>query len=170
MDSIRNTFDIATGDFTSEIYSAGVLIDTDVINMDGRYLKIADSTLYVTTTKLSDTLAYYELQNNSANIYTITLPVSGTLFGSITAAVEGTDYPTGWVLTANGENLEITHNLGQYVANVNVLWNNSGTNYRSLVPYQSAYDTFDTDLNDATIVSLSQYFTGYKLKVLIIFD
>lgn len=56
------------------------------------------------------------------NNFTIYLPNSSTVAGRIAAAVEGTDYPTGWILEAGGNpnDLVITHTLGRKVADLKV--------------------------------------------------
>lgn len=44
-------------------------------------------------------------------VYSITLPSSTTVTGRVALAVEGIDYPTGWVISGDGLNLVVTHNL-----------------------------------------------------------
>jgi len=106
------------------------------------------------------------LSNSQKNTYEITLPIAGTLAGSIISATEGTDYPTGWNLSASGSNLEIGHNTDRYVANVTVFYNTGGEGYRQLVNFQSAYNNIQNYNKDSlTIVSISEYYTQYKLKV-----
>lgn len=56
----------------------------------------------------------------SSNVV-ITLSATGTVQDRINGAVEGEDYPTGWVLAADGKNLDITHNLGSPLLNVTVV-------------------------------------------------
>ncbi len=110
------------------------------------------------------------IPQNDQYVYEIELPIAGTLSGSIAAAVEGTDYPTGWNLSASGGNLEIGHNLSRYVANVTVFYNTSGTAYRQLVNFQTAYNNIHNYSDDSlSVVSISEYYSQYKLKVYLLF-
>lgn len=73
---------------------------------------------------------------------TITLPAGADLATKIADAVETTNYPTGWVLTAvgdEGKNLQIAHTLtGRRIASVAVkVTDETGT--RMLVPFRDAY-------------------------------
>lgn len=166
LDSIP--FNSLSGDL--DAYFGGVNFYT--ANLDDRYIEYSDTvTIAVTPTQLSDSLAVRDsLLNLSKYVYTVTLPVSGTLAGSI-AAMTSTDNPYGWTFTANGTNLEIQHDLNRSLAGVTVKYNSSGTIYRSLVPYQTAFNTFqDEDLNNATIISISNYYSQYKLKIHLTFD
>ena len=54
--------------------------------------------------------------------YRLTLPSASTVAGRIAAAVEGTDYPMGWVLevSSNPTDLKITHGLSLRVAMVSI--------------------------------------------------
>lgn len=72
--------------------------------------------------------------------YTITLPASSSVAGRIAGAVETTDYPTGWTLSADsGVNLLVTHTLtGRKVSGVNV-FEIDGANERLLPPFSEAY-------------------------------
>ncbi len=107
----------------------------------------------------------------SQKVYEITLPVAGTLSASISAAVEGTDYESGWNLSASGGNLEIGHNLSNYVASVTVFYNTSGDAYRQLVNFQSAYNNIENYSQDSlSVISISEYYTQYKLKVYLLFN
>lgn len=61
------------------------------------------------------------------NTWSITLPYASTVAGRIALAVEVTDYPEGWVLAADGLNLEITHSLGKWATSIDVSAKTSGT-------------------------------------------
>jgi len=101
-------------------------------------------------------------------VYTFILPVAGTLAQSIALV---SDFPSGWSLTASGTNLLIEHNLGRSLIGVSVQYNSTGTVYRSLVPFQSSFNTFQNDdLNNCQIVSISNYYTQYALKVFLTFE
>jgi len=142
-------------------------------NLDGRYAAYSDSiTTFITPSQLIDSLNVRDsLIVSNTYVFTIVLPIAGTLAGSIAAAVEGTDYPTGWVLTASGTNLQINHGLGRYVASANVSYNSSGTIYRQLVNWQSAYSTIqNNDTDNVDIISISNYYSQYKLRINLIFE
>jgi hypothetical protein len=65
-------------------------------------------------------------------VYSITLPYSTTVAGRIALAVSGVDYPTGWVISGDGLNLVVTHNLGRWVSNVTVFAKTTGTERQQL--------------------------------------
>lgn len=146
---------------------------SDSLDTKGTYILLTDSSKFISVADSG--ITFYnknqtdQLINNTVkNIYTFTLPVAGTLAQSIALV---SDLPDGWTLTASGTNLLIEHNLNRSLANVGVKYNQSGTIYRSLVPYQTAFNTFqDNDLNNAQIISISNYFTQYALKVHLTFD
>lgn len=80
------------------------------------------------------TLEEYRILSNGAmkNVYSITLPGASNVAGRIALAVEGVDYPVGWVLTADGLNLSVTHNLGRWVTDVKVFAKTTGTQRQQL--------------------------------------
>lgn len=96
----------------------------DSINIDNRYLKIADSTDYATSYDLEyyvDSLSTL-FQGSVQYVYEINLPSSTTVSGRCLAASEGTDYPSGWTVEQGtyAVDLKVTHNLDRRVANVTV--------------------------------------------------
>ena len=102
---------------------AGSKIDS--VSTDNRYLKIADSTDYITPYEFTTTLNEMSVQT----VFEIRLPSSTTVAGRIAGAVECTDYPTGWILTAGASpvDLIIQHDMGtRRVASVTV-WAVDGT-------------------------------------------
>lgn len=94
------------------------------------------------------------LTGGEASVYKITLPSSTTIAGRIAAASEGTDYPTGWVLApgSNAANLEITHSISKRVANVNVFYLVTGTEYRQLINFNNAYSGITTPDTDTLLI------------------
>jgi hypothetical protein len=75
----------------------------------------------------------------SPAIYSINLPAAANLAAKIAAATEGTDYPTGWVLTATDTvNLTITHGLIKEIDHVTVK-KVVGAVKTILKPYSTAY-------------------------------
>ena len=80
------------------------------------------------------TLEEYRILSNGAmkNVYSITLPGASNVAGRIALAVEGVDYPVGWVLSADGLNLSVTHNLGRWATDVKVFAKTTGTQRQQL--------------------------------------
>lgn len=83
-------------------------------------------------------------------VQTITLPSDTTVAGRIFGAVEGIDYPTGWVLTTGDSeyDLLITHTVSRNIANVSVFSVDGTGKERMLVPFNNAYTgilTIDVD-------------------------
>jgi hypothetical protein len=88
------------------------------VNLDGRYPTESE---------------VISLISASGNIPpTLIMPTGTSVQERINGMVEGTDYPTGWVLTADGLNLIITHNLGRNLADVTVWANISGDTFNKL--------------------------------------
>lgn len=84
---------------------------------------------------------------------TITLPAGANLTTKLADAIETTDYPTDWVLTAvgdEGKNLQIVHTLtGREIASITVkVTDDSGK--RGLVPFRDAYSGWLE--NDETLI------------------
>ena len=113
-------FNPLTGDL--QAYFGGSNIYTTSI--DGRYLKYADSALYVTITQLNDSLNYLDsvIMENQYHVFEIRLPSSTTVAGRIAGATAGVDYPADWSLAAGVSvvDLVVTHNLGRRVASVSI--------------------------------------------------
>lgn len=155
-----------------DVYFAGVNYYTT--NLDDRYIEYSDTnTIVITPSQLADSLAIRDSTIQAdlmPDVYTLILPVAGTLAGSI-AAMTSVDNPYGWSLNASGTNLIITHNLDRYCAAVTVSYNSSGTIYRQLVSYQNAFNTIQNDnSNSMQIISISNYYSQYKLRINLIFE
>lgn len=160
-------------------YQGGIKLGD--IDIDGRYLLLTDTTDYVqftdsiteyiTPTNLTDSLDLIRSGISAiASSFEITLPVNGTLSGSVSAAVEGTDYPTGWVLSVSGGDLQIQHSLSKYPSSIIVKYNTTGSTYRQLRSFDNAYSgVLEVDTDNVTIESISAFYTAYKLKIKISF-
>jgi len=110
----------------------------DSINIDGRYVLLSDSTSqYLTADSINNLIS----SSGMKTVYELTLPAASTIDGRIIGAVEGVDYPSGWVLDSGNDpaDLEIIHNVWKRAANVNVFYNVSGTEFRQLVNFNNAY-------------------------------
>jgi len=144
---------------------AGSRIDSTSI--DDRYVKIADSTEYVTPHALLDTI------NNTDGlktmVYSISLPAAANLTARIAGAVV---YPVGtsWTLTANsGVNLDIEHNLGRRVASVSV-FSVTGTQEQQLFNTAALNGVITSDSNNLRIQSLATSFAAKDLRIYIVFE
>jgi hypothetical protein len=168
IDSVNNAYDASTGLLTTSWYIGASQIGSTVESLDGRNVKYSDSTdVYYTQNYLDSAL----LLAGTKNVFPITLPVAGSLTVSINAAVEGVDYPTGWILTASGGNLQINHGLARYSASVRVKYNVSGDQYRHLKDFESGYSgLLDVDDNNLTIESITTFYNSNKLKIYILFE
>lgn len=100
-----------------------------------------------------------EIANIGGQSIPITLNATGTVEDRVNGAVEGTDYPTGWVLAADDKDLVITHNLGLHLESVVVVVVNGTT--RQLRSGSAAYSTwYDYDSNEIRIQSLATVNAG----------
>ena len=87
------------------------------------------SKVIVTKTEL---INYINETGVMKTIHSITLPASSTVAGRVALAVEGIDYPEGWVLQGDGLNLVVTHNLTRWASNVTVFAKTTGTERQQL--------------------------------------
>ena len=103
-------------------------------------------------------------------VYSISLPSATTVQGRVDLAAEGTDYPTGWVLSAgtNAIDLNIEHGLGRRLANINVC-TASGDVEQLLRPFAGAYSGYST-LDENTLLINSLATTPSAIKIYIIFE
>jgi hypothetical protein len=91
------------------------------------------------------------------NVYSVRLPSSTTVAGRIAGAVEGTDYPAGWILTpgASAVDININHGLSRRVHSVTVFAEISGTIEQQLFD-TAAYNGIQTlDVNNLLVQSLA---------------
>jgi len=98
----------------------------------------------------------------------ITLPSAGSVAARIAAAVEGVDYPTGWVLVAGTSpvDLLITHNLGRVLNGITVFSIDGLNQERLLVPFSNAYSgILAPNTNSVLIEALSDITTKLRINV-----
>lgn len=118
----------------------------------------------------SDAVTLGQISGLTKNVYSISLPYATTVQGRVNGAVEGTDYETGWTLSAatNQIDLVVTHGFGRRVAEVNIMTVN-GTIEQLLRPFAGAYSGWQTnDENTLQINSLAT--TPLPLVIYIIFE
>ena len=100
-------------------------------------------------------------------VYTINLPSAPTVAQRCSLAVEGVDYPDGWVLEADTApaDLKITHGLARAVANVTVWSLNSG-NQRQLYGNAAFSGVVAPTNNVLTIEALATIETALTIQII----
>jgi hypothetical protein len=137
-------FDTANGNLKFLI--ASVLNFTE--NLDGRYQTAAQVEALIGAAAQAS--------------FTITLPSAGSVAARVAGA---TEVPDGWVLTADGLNLDIQHNLGRYAMLTTVFATTSG------VANQQLYDTnaftliSNIDTNNMKISSLGDILKEIRIFI-----
>lgn len=89
-------------------------------------------------------------------VYTIHLPSAATVANRCSGAIEGTDYPTGWVISAdtNPIDFKVVHGLNRRVASVTVTYED-GTIHRQLFDNAAYSGIFTPDANTLIVESLA---------------
>jgi len=145
--------DFATilGDFDIKYYR----FNGGVADLDFTEVIIQDSSLYVLKSELL------------TPVYTISLPSASTVAGRISAAIEGTDYPDGWVLQADGINLIITHGLNRRIAYVSVFSKNLLIERQLFgnAAYSGIYQNYLAVYNNVVIESLATIETDITIQL-----
>lgn len=102
-----------------------------------------------------------------SNAYTIVLPAETTVASRVLGAVEGTDYPTGWVIEAdtNPGDLKVTHNLDRRVAFVTV-FSVDGIEETQLYANAAFSGIFSPDRDTVIIRSLATIETPIVIHIL----
>lgn len=114
---------------------------------------IQDSSLYVLKSELKTT------------VYPILLPSASTVAGRVSAVI---DYPIGWVLSADGIDLHIEHNMNRRVVEVKVFSDSLGVE-RILfgnAAYSGWYMPHSTTYNEIVIESLATIETDITIQLI----
>lgn len=167
-----NTFNNKLDSFT-----AGNLLSFtgDTLNVSSSVKPVDDnvtSTDYTwSSSKIAAMLAGSE-EEALTTVYTIRLISAGTVTGRLVGLVEGTDYPTGWVLAADSNALVITHSLDKVATTVSVFSKNGITNDLVKLEGNVAYSTFtnqyySSGYNRIRLDALATVATELYLKILI---
>lgn len=157
-------FNPATGNL--QAYFGGVNVYTT--NLDDRYLKYSDSTLYVTITQLNDSLNYLDsVIMENKNVFQITLASSTTVAGRISGGVTYGPGTESWSLAAGTSpvDLVITHNFGRRVAMVTI-FAITGTEEQQLFNTAAYNGIITTDANTLKIQSLATVQKSIKINVI----
>jgi len=103
------------------------------------------------------------------NVFPITFGAYSSVSDRVTNAVETTNYPTDWILTASdGTNLSIVHNLtGRKLSTVNI-WEIDGTTERSLPNFSQAYTGLT--LTGSTIIIEGLAPTLLAIRISLLFE
>lgn len=101
------------------------------------------------------------------DVYEITLNASESVAGRLSGLVEGTNYPTGWVLSASaGTDFLITHNLtSRKLASVNV-FEVDGSNERLAIPFNTAFSGVLCNGNTVLIEGLDVEAVALRIELI----
>jgi hypothetical protein len=104
-------------------------------------------------------------------IYTIHLISAGTVAGRLVGLVAGTDYPTGWVLSADESALVITHGLDRRSKVVKVLSKNGTTSdcveLQGNVAYSTKTDVFGTGYDAIRLDAFATITTELYIEIIL---
>jgi hypothetical protein len=144
-------------------YNSNIYVE-DTLQMDGNRIKGLPAAI-----DDSEPVILSQITGLTQNVYSIALPYATTVQGRVSAASEGTDYETGWVLAAgtNTIDLQVTHGLGRRVAEVNVM-TVSGTTEALLRPFAGAYSGWQTTSTNVLLIN-GLATTPLPLKIYIVF-
>lgn len=137
----------------------------DTVKMQGNHIKGLP-----VATEATEPVILSQITGLTKTVYSIALPNATTVTGRVNGATAGVDYDATWTLAAgtNTIDLQVTHDMGRRVANVNVCTAN-GTAEQLLRPFAGAYSGWQT-LNDNTLLINSLATTPLALKIYIIFE
>ena len=119
-----------------------------VLNLNPSIKPVDDSSISSDSVWSSQKIVdYFNSQSNIdtgafVNVFTIKLNTGTTVAQRITGLVEGVDYPTGWILTDDGADLLVTHNLDKLNSFVTVLSVNSSTQNVTVLQGNLAYSSY----------------------------
>ena len=166
-----NTFNNKLDSFT-----AGNLLSftETTLNVDSDVKPVKDDVTSVdytwSSSKIAEMLAGSE-EESFATVYTIRLNSGATVAQRLIGLVEGTDYPTGWILTDDSAALVITHNLDTLASLVKVFSKNGTTSDIVELTGNVAYSTFTnkygTGYNAIRLDALATITTELYIKILI---
>jgi len=116
-----------------KVANKSLVYDADIAKIHEEGSDIQDLSGLVEKAEGYRLISEEELAGIKQTVFTITLPDSFSVSGRCAAAVEGVDYPTGWVIAAdsNPVDLKITHGLERRIAMVTV-FSVDGTEERQL--------------------------------------
>lgn len=100
-------------------------------------------------------------------VFSINLPSASTVAGRLVGAVAPTNFPTGWVLTADEGDLIITHELNREIASVSVFSKNLLISRQLFgnAAYSGIYQNYLAVYNNVVIESLATIETEITIKL-----
>lgn len=109
------------------------------------------------------------LSLSNVSLKQILLPAYASVAQRCSNAIEGTDYPTDWVITTGSSeyDLLITHNLGKNIVDVKVFEINADTTERMLPPFSAAYTgVLQNSTNQLLVEGLTQDLLPLRIELL----
>lgn len=175
-DGLLSSADWSTFNNKLDSFTPGNLLSFNgtTLNVDSNVLPVDDN-----ATSASSTWSSNKIQSvingtgeeSLGKVYTIRLASGATVAQRLIGLVEGTDYPTGWVLTDDGTSLVITHNLATLASVVKVFSKNGTTSdiveLQGNVAYSSFTNKYGTGYNAVRLDALATITTELYIKILI---
>lgn len=144
------------------------------LNVDSTVLPVDDDATALTSTWSSSKIQSVidgSSEESLTIVYTLRLNSGATVAQRLVGLVEGTDYPTGWILSADTAALVITHNLDILATTVKVFSKNGTTSDVVELQGNLAYSTFTnkygTGYNAIRLDALATITTELYIKILI---
>ena len=112
----------------------------------------------------------YSIAIQSARVIPIYLPAYAAVNQRCSNAVEGTDYPNGWVLStgASEYDLKIVHGLSKNIVDVKVFEINADTTERMLPSFSAAYTgLLQNSTNEILVEGLTQDLLPLRLELIL---
>lgn len=163
----ETTITISGGNIS--VIPAGVDHDQLLNYVEAQHRSINDSG--TSNTDLWSASKIISYVSNYAAIYTIRLISASTVAGRLVGLVEGTDYPTGWVLSADEAALVITHNLDRLHSSVKIISINgitsNGVELQGNLAYSSVTNVYGTGYNAIRLDAFATIETELYIKILI---
>lgn len=131
-----------------------------------------DDTSTTTSNLWSASKIYAMIGSNAVYPYFIRLENAGTVGGRLVGLTEGVDYPVGWILTDDGADLLVEHNLDEKSILVSIQSLNSGTSNLIQLQGNVAYSSitneyYSSGYNRIRVSALATVATELYIYILI---
>lgn len=125
--------------------------------------------LFVTGTDLATILEDYATNSSIGTFIPIKLPSADSVSGRLVGLIEGVNYPTGWELTADGNDLIVTHGLNRHTKDV-IVWSKNtleSINRKELgnAAYSGLYEPIGVRFDSVVIESLATILTEITIYI-----
>lgn len=158
-----NVADPALNPYTTFTFNEGVLTPAGAIRTYKGSTLVETLNLdayYVSATELTAILSGYAPISTLKETFKIHLNIGNgeDIATRLAGLIEGTDYPTGWTLSAGTDpkDLVVNHGLNRDVCDVKVFSLESGTSKRERIGSLAYVGLFTTDTDEFTIESVAQ--------------